>query len=385
MPMITPVEIYLIPAAFFISLLISFLLLPYILQLSIKRSLFDRPSARKLHSTNIPRLGGVCFFPTFIFTLMLVMLIKDALGYNPSSWISETILLICGMALLYLVGFADDLVGVKARKKLIVQIISSAFFPLSGVVINNFYGLFGVNEVPFCLGCVFTMFMVVFITNAINLIDGIDGLASGLSGIALSILGVMFFKEQLVKYSILSASMLGVLIPFFRHNVFGDPKKGTKIFMGDTGSLTLGYFMSFLAVKYAMNSPAEMPARPGALLMAFSTLLIPSFDVIRVTLYRLRKGFPIFRPDKNHIHHRFLRLGFTPMQTLLAILLLAISFFLMNYVMVHFYINHILIIILDIVLWVAMHLYISAKIRIRYQKKRKKIHSSLQSALKTKG
>jgi UDP-N-acetylmuramyl pentapeptide phosphotransferase/UDP-N-acetylglucosamine-1-phosphate transferase len=376
----TQIDTYLIPASFVISLLISFLVLPYILQLSIKKRLFDRPSARKIHSTNIPRLGGLCFFPTFIFTLMLVLLIKDALGYEPSEWLGETVLLFCGMALLYLIGFIDDLVGVKAWKKLIVQIVCSAFFPLSGVVINNFYGLFGIHEIPFCLGCFFTMFMVVFITNAINLIDGIDGLASGLSGIALSILGVMFFKEHLVKYSILSAAMLGVLIPFFRHNVFGDPQKGTKIFMGDTGSLTLGYVMSFLAVKYAMNSPAEMPARPGALLMAFSTLLVPSFDVIRVTLLRLRKGFPIFRPDKNHIHHKFLRLGLSPMQTLVAILFLASGFFLMNYAMVHYYVNHVLIIILDIILWIAMHIYISAKIRSRYKKMKKDLHTSYKRA-----
>ena len=125
------------------------------------------------------------------------------------------------MVLLNLTGIADDLVGDRYRQKFVVQIICAVLFPMVGLWINDFYGLFGIDCVPAWLGISFTILTVVFITNAINLIDGIDGLASGLSSVSLLVFGFLFIEKGLWIYGMLAFSTFGVLIPFFYYNVFG--------------------------------------------------------------------------------------------------------------------------------------------------------------------
>ena len=122
-------------------------------------------------------------------------------------------------------------------------------------------------------------------------------------------------------YSMLAFSTLGVLVPFFYYNVFGNAERARKIFMGDTGSLTLGYILSFLAIKYSQNNPEVISNTKGTFLIAFSTLIIPAFDVIRVVMVRLRNGKSPFEPDKNHIHHKFLAMGFTPRKAMILSLI----------------------------------------------------------------
>lgn len=193
------------------------------------------------------------------------------------------------MTLLYLTGIADDLVGVRYRQKFAIQIFCACLFPLSGLWINDLYGLFGIHELSAYVGIPFTVLTVVFITNAINLIDGIDGLASGLSSVALLVFTFLFISKGLWSYAMLSAGTFGVLVPFFYYNVFGSVERARKIFMGDTGSLTLGYTLSFLAIKYSQHNTDIMPYTEGAFLIAFSTMIIPAFDVVRVVLVRIRE------------------------------------------------------------------------------------------------
>ena len=162
----------------------------------------------------------------------------------------EYLFLFVGMTLLYLVGVCDDLVGVGYRYKFAVQIVSALLLVLSGNWFGSLGGLFGVYSVPAWVGIPVTVFIVVYITNAINLIDGIDGLASGLCSIALSVLSVIFFIRMQYVYALLAICTLGVLMPFWCYNVFGNANRGHKLFMGDAGSLTLGYVISFLTVSY---------------------------------------------------------------------------------------------------------------------------------------
>ena len=174
---------------FLISVFIARMLIPRILLISMRKKLFDMPDARKIHKKAIPRLGGVSFFPTVLFTYCLVYTFRLLLGCELTSLytsylLPEMLLFACGMTLLYLTGIADDLVGVRYRQKFVIQIFCACLFPLSGLWINNLYGLFGIHELAPYIGMPFTVFTVVFITNAINLIDGIDGLASGLSSVA---------------------------------------------------------------------------------------------------------------------------------------------------------------------------------------------------------
>ena len=144
----------------------------------------------------------------------------------------EYLFLFVGMTLLYLVGVCDDLVGVGYRYKFAVQIAAAFLLVLSGNWFDSFGGLFGIYSVPVWVGVPFTVFIVVYITNAINLIDGIDGLASGLCCIALSVLSVIFFLRGQYVYALLAICTLGILMPFWCYNVFGNANRGHKLFMG---------------------------------------------------------------------------------------------------------------------------------------------------------
>lgn len=147
-----------------------------------------------------------------------------------------------------------------------------------------------------------------------------------------------------------------MLVPFFYYNVFGSVERARKIFMGDTGSLTLGYILSFLAIKYSQNNLALTSFTEGAFVIAFSTLIIPAFDVIRVVLVRIRNRKNPFEPDKNHIHHKFLAMGFTPKNAMIIILLISCAFSAVNIVLMP-YVNNTVMLVLDIVVWVGLNLW----------------------------
>jgi UDP-N-acetylmuramyl pentapeptide phosphotransferase/UDP-N-acetylglucosamine-1-phosphate transferase len=204
---------------------------------------------------------------------------------------------------------------------------------------------------------------VVFITNAINLIDGIDGLASGLSGVAFLVLGWLFLGKGEWLYGMLSFCALGVLLPFFFYNVFGKEERSRKIFMGDTGSLTLGYVLSFLAISYVAHDEAAIPYTDHAFSMAFGTLIVPVFDVIRVMLIRLRRRKPLFEPDRNHIHHKFLDMGLGVRKTMVLLLLLSGGFSLSNIWLLE-YVNNTLLLVGDVVVWIGLNLWWNRRKRI---------------------
>lgn len=356
--------------AFILSVCIAQIIIPRILMISFCKKLFDIPNERKVHKHAIPRLGGVAFFPTILFSCCAVLALRVLTGYGipllqSTNILPESMFLICGMVLLYLMGIADDLMGVRYRQKFIIQLICAIFFPLSGLWVNELYGVFGIYALPSWIGMPFTVLLVVFITNAINLIDGIDGLASGLSSVALLVLGFLFIEKSLWVYAMLSFSTFGVLVPFFYFNVFGSVEHARKIFMGDTGSLTLGYILSFLAVKYSQNSLVVASFTEGAFVIAFSTLIVPAFDVVRVVLIRIRTGKSPFEPDKNHIHHKFLAMGFTPKKAMIIILLISCVFCGVNVFLMP-YVNNTFMLILDISIWVVLHLWWD---RIRDKKK----------------
>lgn len=347
--------------AFVISVFVARLIIPRILIISLRKKLFDIPDARKIHKRAIPRLGGVSFFPTILFSCCLVLAFRSLTGYNISDLqvsyvLPECLFLICGMTLLYLTGIADDLIGVRYRQKFVVQILCACFLPISGLWINDLYGLFGVHVISAWVGIPFTVLTIVFITNAVNLIDGIDGLASGLSSVALLVFGVLFIEKGLWMYSIIAFSTFGVLVPFFYYNVFGSVERARKIFMGDTGSLTLGYILSFLAVKYSQNNLVVTSYTESAFVIAFSTLIVPSFDVIRVVMLRIRNGKSPFEADKNHIHHKFLAMGFTPRKALITILLISCSFSAVNIFFMP-WVNNTVMLIGDITIWIGLNLW----------------------------
>ncbi len=361
--------IFLVLVGFIMAALLGQRIIPGILVVAHHKNLFDLPDERKVHNRPIPRLGGVTFFPVIVFVmtvigLLLYTYLPMKLTFFHSDGIPEFFGLLAGLTLLYVIGIGDDLVGVRYSRKFLIQIVSASMIPLSGLYINNFYGLFGINEIPFFLGIPLTLLLTVFITNAINLIDGIDGLASGLCIVALGMFGVTFALESLWMYTLLAFISVGVIIPFFCYNVYGNVEKGHKIFMGDTGSLTLGFILSVMVVKYCMFHVGDEAAVDGApLVTAFSILLVPCLDVIRVVLGRIRRKANPFKPDRTHLHHKFLNMGFSARRSLLCIQLMAISFIVVTYVLLYIGVNANIVFVLDVVVWILLNVMFTRKIR----------------------
>ena len=338
-------------AAFMSAVLLGMILIPNILFISYKKKLFDEPDARKVHKTPIPRLGGLSFFPAILIALFLNIGLRYSLGFPLQGVDQEQV----WMEFLFLFS------GLGYRWKFLVQIIAAAFLVFSGNWLHGFAGLFGISSIPAWAGIPITLFVVVFITNAINLIDGIDGLASGLCCIALAILVLMLVLDRQFIYATLALVTLGIVIVFWFYNVFGNERKGHKLFMGDAGSLTLGYILSYLVIHLSLDTNVH---EGGTLYMiiAFSTLLVPMFDVVRVSLHRIRKHRSPFLPDKNHIHHKLIRAGMKVPAVLVTILVIDLLFIAMNSVLAE-HINVTFILLIDMALYTAIQLVINHFIR----------------------
>lgn len=320
---------------FLFAVSLGMVIIPRILVISHKKRLYDVPDARKVHTMPVPRLGGLSFFPVILMSMFLVIGFRlyfwdvnvSGLSFN---MLYEYLFLFVGMTLLYLVGVCDDLVGVGYRYKFAVQIAAAFLLVLSGNWFDSFGGLFGIYSVPVWVGVPFTVFIVVYITNAINLIDGIDGLASGLCCIALSVLSVIFFLRGQYVYALLAVCTLGILMPFWCYNVFGNANRGHKLFMGDAGSLTLGYVISFLIIHMSVTNEVSPTLSNPYMVIAFSTVLVPLLDVIRVVLHRLREHKNPFLPDKNYFHHKLLRTGMRVRMVMVCIIAISAFFILLN-------------------------------------------------------
>ncbi len=350
--------------ALIISALCGFIAIPNILNFCLKRKIFDIPNSRKVHKNLVPRLGGISFIPSMLvaFILALAMLSYEYKGnmIQVNLW---SVFFLLSLLIIYTLGVIDDLIGLGARVKFGVQIVAASFLPASGLYINNLYGLFGIDAIPAWIGMPLTVFTIVFVVNAMNLIDGIDGLCASISEVALAGFLYAFYEERLYVYCILIAGLMGVLIPYLYYNLFGDPNKNRKIFMGDSGSLTLGFILSFLSVKLSMNNSSVMPFNPRHMPFALSLLLVPVFDVVRVILHRLRNHRSPFHADKTHIHHKFMRYGLTMHQSLIAIVAITIAFLVLNIMMFEVSNNFTIVVVVDILLYTALHMCLNRAIK----------------------
>lgn len=257
--------------------------------------------------------------------------------------------------MLFVIGLYDDIHGVGYRLKFCIQIISGILLCVSGLWVSDFSHVFFIDQVPFWIGMPATVFVTVYITNAMNLIDGIDGLASGLSCVALVVVAVLSIISNEVVWALMSVSFLGVVLSFFYYNVFD---KRNKIFMGDAGSLTLGFTLSFLVLHFWQWNGVWNPYFHNIGIVAGSSLVIPLFDVVRVFMSRVRDGRNPFLPDKNHIHHKLLRTGLSARMTMVTILMLDLGIIAANYVVAN-YISQTIMVALDILVFVLMHVIIN--------------------------
>ena len=363
-------EILSIIGAFILSMACGIFFIPTVLKFCKKKKLYDIPTLRKVHSAPIPRLGGITFIPSMMISAVAVLLIIATNNIQDKISLSMwSVGFILSLSIIYSVGIIDDLIGLNAKVKFAAQILAASIMPFCGLQINDLYGLFGIYEIPSVVGIPLTILIFVFIDNALNLIDGIDGLASSLSIIALLGFFYCFIPYNLIAYEVMIAGLLGVLAVYLYYNMWGKVEKGTKIFMGDSGSLTLGFFLAFLFVKAIAVNPNVMPMSPKRVLIAYSLLIIPTFDVVRVVLHRIRNRKPIFDADKCHIHHKFLAMGYNQHYTLFIIILLALVFCGINVVLGNMNVGLTGILLIDIALYTMLHIGINQKINLKSREK----------------
>lgn len=349
---------------FLLSMLFAGILIPQILLIAFRKKLFDVPDERKIHHSAVPRLGGIAFSPVVCIVIAMVLGINCLFGNYTLLQQMDSIVLsvswgLCSLLVLYLVGMCDDLIGVRYLAKFIVQILCAVMLILGGMGVVDYQGLFWLNDVSPWIGYPFTVFFVVFVLNAINLIDGIDGLASGLSAIAFILYGVYFALIGQIFYSLVAFATLGVLGPFFYFNVYGRAEKRKKIFMGDTGSLTIGLLIVYLGLS-ALTLPAESATgirSSHTMVIVLSPLLVPCFDVVRVYFHRVRQHHNPFLPDKNHIHHKLLAVGYGQRTAMITIVSVSAVTCVFN-ILVAPYANVTAIIIFDIAVWTLWNVWL---------------------------
>lgn len=359
----------LIIMSFGISLILTGIIIPQVLLIAFRRKLFDAPDGRKIHKAAVPRLGGVAFLPAVFCAVALSLGTGFKFPVCPSfvditADIEPLLFAVCSTMLLYLAGMADDLVGVRYRAKFFIQIICAMLTVLSGVYFTDLYGLLGLHGLPLWGTVLLSGFMVVYIINAVNLIDGIDGLASGICMIALGFYGWIFYIDGRFLHSMVSWATCGTILTFLYYNLLGKESRHKKIFMGDTGSLTIGMLVAFLSIEIARQPAPAALADCNPMLIAFSPLIVPMFDVVRVCLHRLKQKRNPFLPDKSHIHHKLLAAGLSPSMAL-TVILLAMAIFVGLNVGLSPWVDINILVGCDILLWLLLNEWLTRQIRQR--------------------
>ena len=312
--------------SFFTALIISYLAIPKVIFFSEKLRLFDSAGKRASHEGNIPVFGGIATFAGILFSLL----------FWPED-LENIQFILASFLIVFFVGVIDDLLTLSPIKKLLGQIISILIIIYLGdLQIANMHGVLGVYELPGWISTVFTIFVVIVITNGFNLIDGVDGLAAGLGVIASLSFGIiallMSDMPGQVDMAIIAFTLMGALLGFLKYNFHP-----ARIFMGDTGSLVVGMILSVLAinlVKHGLVTETIKLPNKGPLL-AIVILAIPLFDSLRVFVARVMKGRHPLRPGREHIHHALLKLGIGHAHTSLllcafSIILIIFSYFLLE-------------------------------------------------------
>jgi len=299
------------------AFLTTMILMPIIIKVFRSIDLLDIPDKRKIHRVSTPSLGGIAIFSGIIFALLLSTSFLDLAAQK--YFLGATFLI-------FLLGVRDDLSSLLAKHKLVIQIFAAVLVVyFGGWKISGLNGLFGVESFPYGLNEVFTIFVIVVMTNSFNLIDGIDGLAGSIALLISLFFGWFFFSSGELLSATISLGIAGAVLGFLLFNWFP-----SKVFMGDTGSMTLGFMISTLMIQF-LSVPIAVSSGLGItepVSVCIALLILPVYDTLRVFFIRFYQGKSPLAPDRNHIHHVLLKLGMNHGQgTILLILFNAIALF----------------------------------------------------------
>ncbi len=288
---------------------ISALSIPRLIMLAKLKKLYDLPdNHRKIHKDVTPNLGGVCIFFAYLIVASIFIDLTTFPKFN---------YLVAGTLVLFIAGVKDDIITLTPNKKFVSQILAAIIVVgIADIRIASLHGIFGIYELPDWISIGFTIVGCIFVTNAFNLIDGVDGLAGSLSSLCLLIIGTCLAIQGNFSAACIAFALMGAIIGFLKYNL-----APARIFMGDSGSLMIGFTIAILSITLINNFREDnvlaeyIHSRQGALVIALSVLFIPVFDSFRVILLRLFQGKHPFHADKTHLHHYLLDLGFSHSHT----------------------------------------------------------------------
>jgi UDP-GlcNAc:undecaprenyl-phosphate GlcNAc-1-phosphate transferase len=280
---------------FVTSFVVTMLVIPLIIKFAKKYSLYDMPGERKEHAYPVPTMGGIAVVAGMVAALLM---------WQPFHYETEQICFFFSVLVLLSLGIMDDLRDLSASYKFLIQAGLATLMAIAGIRITSFEGLFGIYDLPIAAQYTFTLLTITGVTNAFNLIDGIDGLAGGLGFMSLSILGIFLTMNGDITFALIAFSLAGGIVAFLYFNF-----NPAKIFLGDTGSLVLGFSIAVLSIRLMqVNTLTTLPHTP---LFILGIVFIPVFDTVRVFASRIWKGRSPFVADKTHIHHLLTNAGFS--------------------------------------------------------------------------
>jgi UDP-GlcNAc:undecaprenyl-phosphate/decaprenyl-phosphate GlcNAc-1-phosphate transferase len=336
--------------SFITAFILTYLAIPSVIMVSRVKRLFDDPNERSSHSVSIPSLGGIAIFAGLIFSVIF---------WTPFNVFGDLQYILCSLVLIFLIGAKDDIVPMRPSRKFMGQIFAALIMVLKADVrISSFYGLFGVYDLPFILSVILSVFVIVLIINAFNLIDGINGLAGTIGVIITLTFGYWFFMAERLEIAIVCFALMGAILAFLKYNY-----TPAQIFMGDTGSLLIGLVSATLAIKFMeinlnLASPYAINAIPA---VTVGILIIPLYDTLRVFTTRIIKGRSPFYPDKTHIHHLLLDLGFSHLQGTGILAVTNILFIIMVYFLQNIGTLELMVLVLSIATILSSILYYLAR------------------------
>lgn len=300
------------------SFTIGLICMPVVIKIAKVRHFVVKPNKRMSHKGEVPNIGGIDIFMSFILAYLLFE--YDQLQNSQYIFI--------GVFLILMTGFVDDLLAISPGWKLFGELLAGIFLILiSNIRLTNLHGFCGIHDIPLISSIFLSFFVFIVIVNSLNLIDGVDGLASGL-GMIYSLFFALYFQQiGEIHLSILAYCLIGSLAVFFIYNVFGRSKR--KIFMGDSGSLLLGYMMTLFVFRFceinASHTDLGIFHSQSAPSVMIALLAVPLFDTMRVMAARIRKHQSPFTADKNHLHHLLLRIGLPHVQVTCVLLCLTVG------------------------------------------------------------
>ena len=290
-----------------VSFVVTMAVYPLVLSFARKHHIVDNPNARKLQRVPVPVMGGTTVFIGLIVAVAFGLILAP--GPNP-------LIVLALLTVMYLTGVWDDLADVSPFLRFLIEIIVVwMIILLLNMEINDFHGLWGLHGVPDVVSVPLSVVAGVGIMNAVNLIDGVDGYCSSYGIMTCIVFAIIFYYAGDMPMFTLALIVIGALVPFFFHNVFG---KSSKMFLGDGGSLLLGTVLAiFTFSALSSNSACADYGDEGLSLVALtlSILAVPVFDTLRVMVVRVLKGNSPFHPDKTHLHHLFIEMNFSHLAT----------------------------------------------------------------------